>query len=163
MEKVETAKTRSLRTVYIVLLVVVVALGVFLVIGTIIGIARPLDTPLLGNTAQTQTVSVQGDDIRVFSGIGRPRIPLVNSSVLILSIAFPYQASDIAFTEELAGKISEFKNIAIDYFASLPEDQIIQINEDAAKTEILNRYNNILRLGKIPVLYFNDMMIIDAN
>jgi flagellar basal body-associated protein FliL len=106
---------------------------------------------------------VQGDDIRVFSGIGRLRIPLSNSSVLILSIAFPYNAGDITFTEELATKVGDFKEIASEYFSSLPAERIIQIDEEAAKTEILKRYNAILRLGKINALYFSDMMIIDAS
>jgi len=161
-QKIETSKTKALRTVYIVLLITAGVLAVVLLIGTVVGVAGRPDTPLLGgNEAQTQAASVH-NDIRVFSGIGRLRIPLVNSSVLILSIAFPYLASDIAFTEELAGKIAEFKTIATDYFAALPESQIIQINEDAAKADILNRYNSILRLGRISALYFNDMMILDA-
>ena len=161
-QKIETSKTKALRTAYIALLITAGVMVAVLLIGTIVGVARRSDAPLLGKSAtQTQTAA-QGDDIRVFSGIGRLRIPLANSSVLVLSIAFPYLASDIAFTEELAGKIAEFRTIATDYFAALPESQIIQINEDTAKADILNRYNSILRLGRISALYFNDMMILDA-
>ena len=139
-----------------VLRYIVYALAAIIVIGTIIGLAgKP-------GIEQPAGVFIPEDDIRIFSGIGRLRIPLVNSSVLILSIAFPYKESDIAFTEELAGKIGDFKTITIDYFSSLPADQIIQVNEETAKAELLNRYNSILRLGNISTLFFNDMMIIDA-
>lgn len=140
-----------------------------LVIGTIYAVVRssdaePIFTLGSGNSYQsvnTET-SLNNNDIRVFSGLGRLRIPLVNSSILILSIAFPYTASDTAFTEELAAKIVEFRNLATGYFSSLPAEKVIQIDEESAKQELLRRFNNILRLGYINSLYFSDMMIIDG-
>jgi len=105
---------------------------------------------------------VNDNDIRVFSGIGRLRIPLSNSSTLILSVAFPYLAGDTVFTEELAGKIADFREIAGGYFSSLSEEQLFLIDEEAAKTEILRRFNANLRLGRIETLYFTDFLIIDS-
>ena len=166
MLRIFTEDTKLSRILYIALLSIVGVLIVILLIGTIFGLARSSDKPLftLGSNATNTPIlsEVQGDDTRVFSGIGRLRIPLSNSSILILSIAFPYNAGDIAFTEELAAKIGDFKVIANDYFSSLPPDRITVIDEEAAKTEILRRYNAILRLGRIEALYFSDMMIIDA-
>lgn len=153
------------RIFYIVLLSLAGVLIVLFIMGTILGLIRPRDaepllrfgnSPLIEQPAQAQT-----DDIRVFSGLGRLRIPLDNSTIMILSIAFPYNANDIAFTEELAAKIGEFRNIANDYFSSLTADKLINIDEEAAKTEILRNYNTILRLGRIEALYFSDMIIID--
>jgi flagellar basal body-associated protein FliL len=146
-----------LRIFNALLLSIIGVLIVLLIVGTIIGLTRSRDTRPL-NTEQT---SAQTSDTRVFSGLGRLRIPLSNSSILILSIAFPYSANDIAFSEELASKISELRGIAGDYFSALPADKIIQIDEEAAKQEILRRYNNSLRLGRITALYFSDMIIID--
>jgi flagellar basal body-associated protein FliL len=80
---------------------------------------------------------------------------------MILSISFPYLATDIAFTEELAVKINDFKSIAIDYFSSLPAEKLSVLDEDAAKHEILRRFNANLSLGRIEALYFNDLMIMD--
>lgn len=157
------------RVFYLILLSLAGLLVAVLAIGTIYGFARPGGQPLftLGKPAETvQPVPVQwppNDDIRVFSDMGRLRIPLSNSSIMILSIAFPYNASDIAFTEELAGKIVEFRDTAVGYFSSLPADRLININEETAKTEILALYNANLRLGRIEALYFSDMNIIDGN
>jgi len=151
---------------YAVLLFIAGALICTLVIGTIFGAVRPPNAkPILrlGKPAEKAVQPPLTDDIRVYSGLGRLRIPLSNSSVLILSIAFPYLHSDTAFTEELAAKNGDFKTIAADYFSSLEADKIIQIDEDAAKTEILKRYNDNLRLGSIETLYFSDMMILDAS
>ena len=163
MNNTEKSKPKLTRTVF-VLRFVVCSLAAIIALGTIIGLVRGKNTPLIGGSGAEQTAagSILDDDIRIFSGIGRLRIPLVDSSVLILSIAFPYQASDIAFSEELAGKINDFKTIAINYFTALPEDRIINIDEEAAKKEILDQFNSILRLGRISVLYFNDLMIIGA-
>jgi flagellar basal body-associated protein FliL len=139
-----------------------------LTIGTIIGLARPADAaPVfrLGRVVENEqaaTVQGQNDDIRVFSGLGRLRIPLSNSSNMLLTIAFPYPANDTAFTEELAAKIGDVRALAAGYFSSLPEEKLIIIDEETAKQEILRRYNAILRLGRIQSLFFSDMMIIDA-
>jgi flagellar basal body-associated protein FliL len=142
------------------------ALIILLAVGTIFGLVRPRNSePILsfGSQIQTEQAFSQTDDIRVFSGLGRQRIPLTNSSVLILSIAFPYSAGDVAFTEELAAKISDFRAIASNYFSSLPAENLIQINEDAAKREILGRFNASLRLGRITALYFSEMMVIPGS
>ena len=154
---------------YLVLLSLAGVLIGFLIIGTIYGLVRPPDAgPLfrLGKPAQTAQALLpraQNDDIRVFSGLGRLRIPLSNSSTMILSIAFPYNAADIAFTEELAAKIGEFRDMAIGYFSSLPADRLSTIDEEITKIEILKLYNASLRLGRIETLYFSDMNIIDAS
>ena len=139
-----------------------------LILGTIFGLARSPDAaPVLqlgvvpGEITQT-TVQGQNDNIRVFSGLGRLRIPLSNSSIMLLTIAFPYPANDTAFTEELAARIGDFRTLAAEYFSSLPEEKIIIINEEIAKQEVLRKYNAVLRLGRIEALYFSDMMVIDA-
>jgi flagellar basal body-associated protein FliL len=158
-----TVNPEVLRILYTALLSLAGALIGLLVIGTIFGIARSDGAkPILHLGKQTESGSVQtyNEDIRVFSGLGRLRIPLSNSSTLVLSIAFPYKHNGIAFTEELALKINEFKEIAINYFSSLPVDKTNKIDETAAKTEILRRYNEILRLGSIETLYFSDMMVL---
>jgi flagellar basal body-associated protein FliL len=163
--EIETSKLKATRTRYIVLLSVAASLVLLLIIGTIVGLARsPYAKPFLtlGKERNTpsSTLSESGD-IRVFSGIGRLRIPLSDSSTMILSISFPYMANDTVFTEELAAKIDDFKNIATEYFTSLPQDKLNRLDEDAAKAEILSLFNANLRLGRIEALYFNDLMIID--
>ena len=155
------------RITYTVLLSVTGVIVLLLIIGTIFALVRPLNSgPLftLGRQADTASSSaLQSDDIRNFSGLGRLRIPLVDSSVMILTIVFPYSAYDIAFTEELAARVGDFRMIATDYFSSLSAPEVIHIDEEAAKREILRRYNENLRLGQIEVLYFSDMMIMDGN
>ena len=152
----------------IMVILILIMIGV-LIAGTIYALARPSgsdpvfriggsDSPISAGEQSGVTVN---DSVSIFAGIGRLRIPLANSSTLILSIAFPYPADDRVFTEELAVKIGEFRAIASDYFSSLPSEQLQNLDEEAAKTELLRSYNTNLRLGKIRALYFNDLMIID--
>jgi len=160
-----TAYSMPWRIFHLALLLIAGALIALLITGTIIGLARPKNAlPLLTLPAPARTDAAfpqEPGDVRVFSGLGRLRVPLSNSSILILSIAFPYSAADTAFTEELAGKIGEFRAIATGYFASLPADKLANIDEEAAKQEILRRYNATLRLGRIEALYFSDMLTLE--
>ena len=148
----------------VILILIVICV---LIAGTVYALARPSGSgPVfrIGNSSAgigEQASASANEDISIFAGIGRLRIPLANSSTLILSIAFPYPSDDRAFTEELAVKIGDFRAIASDYFSSLPSEKLRNLDEEAAKIEILRRYNTNLRLGKIQALYFNDLMIIE--
>ena len=157
-----------MRILYLVLLSAAGLLILILITGSIFALVRPPDANALLKLGKARTEQITPpdnpySDVRIFSDLRRLRIPLSNSSVMILSIAFPFQADDIAFTEELALKVGDFKNIASDYFSSLDEYQITHLDEDAAKREILKHYNANLRLGQIEALYFSDMVIIDAS
>jgi len=159
-------KSSLSRLFYTILLSIAGALIVFLAIGTVYALIRsPGKVPLfrLGRSVESEVreTAAQTGETRVFSGLGRLRIPLANSSTLILSIAFPYSADDAAFAEELAAKIGDFRAIASGYFSTLPAESVIQFDEDAAKQELLRRLNENLRLGRISELYFSDFMIIN--
>jgi flagellar basal body-associated protein FliL len=108
--------------------------------------------------------------VRVFSGIGTLRIHNPNKSqgsdkpdpaVLIITISFPYKADDRPFTEELASNLGKFRSVATNYFANLPRDNLVNLDEEQAKAEILRQYNALLRLGRIETLYFGDLMVVE--
>jgi flagellar basal body-associated protein FliL len=107
-----------------------------------------------------------GDAVGVFTGLGRLRIPLAArpggaAAVMILSVAFPYPLSDGPFTEELAARLPDFRSIVVEYFSSLPPEELRVPDEEKAKKEILKRCNAVLRLGRIETLYFSDLMIVE--
>jgi flagellar basal body-associated protein FliL len=107
-----------------------------------------------------------GNAASVFTGIGRLRIPLAvpaggSAATMVLSIAFPYPLNDSPFTEELAARVPDFRNMAAEYFSSLPPGELRELDEEKAKKEILKRYNAALRLGRIETLYFSDLMIVE--
>jgi hypothetical protein len=111
----------------------------------------------------------QGPGNAVFTGIGRLRISEGALSggdseprtVVVVSVVFPYPAGDRPFTEELAGKVPLFRRIIRDYFGALPADKLSPLDEQGAKDELLRRFNAELQLGKIELLLFNELMILE--
>jgi flagellar basal body-associated protein FliL len=100
---------------------------------------------------------------KIFVGIGRLRLFTAppQPAMVILSMAFPYNPEDKAFSEELALRIKDFRMITSDYFASFSEDQLRLREESVIKADLLSRFNAILRLGEITTLFFNDYIIME--
>ena len=174
MKKVNDTVSGKLYSVYRILLLLLMIVVLLVIGGCILSLIRGPDAaPLFrfGNTnaAAAGVISTGAStETQVFNGIGRLRIPVAgidnaSTATLIVSIAFPYPPADRSFTEELASKISSFKSIANDYFSSLPAAAFIEYNEENIKAELLKRFNALLRLGKIEVLYFNDLLILEAE
>jgi flagellar basal body-associated protein FliL len=99
----------------------------------------------------------------IFTAIGQIRSSTTgpNPSTVIFSVTFPYSADDKPFMEELNSQIVNFRNTTYEYFASLSTEELRQKDEPAIKTEILYRYNLLLRLGRIETLYFNEFLVIE--
>jgi flagellar basal body-associated protein FliL len=155
--------------VYRIAVALVLVLVVVLAVGSLFALIRGPDSGPLFRIGGGKDSGVQGGQVtasealNVFSGIGRLRIPLMGDSAatLVISISFPYPADDRPFAEELASRIGDFRSIATLYFGSLPPEKTARIDEAAAKAEILERYNKLLRLGKIETLFFGDLMVIE--
>jgi flagellar basal body-associated protein FliL len=174
---------KKLIVIYRIIVVIMLLLVVLLIAGSLYAFIRPRDSgPLFrigavkdgGTSRGGQGGAVRDVDgaYSVFTGIGTLRIQNAGKAkaapqagqqqaVIILTISFPYKADDRPFTEELASHVSEFRSIAVSYFANLWQDNLAKLDEDKAKAEILARYNALLHLGRIETLYFNDLMIVD--
>jgi flagellar basal body-associated protein FliL len=99
----------------------------------------------------------------IFTGIGRIRASTAapEAATVILSIAFPYPQADTAFSAELVTRIEDFRVAVMSYFGALSLEELRQKDEAAIKTELLGRFNDLIRLGQIPTLYFSDYLIIE--
>ena len=122
---------------------------------------------------------IQGAEIpaeRTFTGIGRLRLSTAehspvpgnrpgsagtDSAMVILTITFPYPPEDLAYSEELVARVRDFRTLAESYFRSININELRNKKEEEVKAELLERFNSVLRLGKIHTLYFNDFMILD--
>jgi flagellar basal body-associated protein FliL len=136
---------------------IVLALIILLVIagGVVWALLRPEQTASQ-SAAQTERSNI-------FTGIGRLRLPLGGNqpATVIVSITFPYDPPDKAFSEELASRVGEFRALTGAYFKSQTASRLETIDEEDIKKALLDQYNEVLRLGKIEILYFSDYMIID--
>jgi len=115
--------------------------------------------PQKGEQIETSRKSGKG---QTFTGIGRIRIQTLDPQpgTVILLVSFVYYPDDKAFSEELSHKIGEFRGIIEDYISSLSIAELQTLGDENIKSELLRRFNNILRLGQIGTLYFSEFMII---
>ena len=147
-----------LSKVYRGLLISLVFLGLVFIFGTIYGVffqKRSLENK------QVEILGKSGEE-HIFTGIGRIRIPTRDPQpgILIVSVSFVYYPEDKFFSEELALRIGDFRNIIMNYFGSFSIAELQQLSEESNKTELLRRFNATLRLGKIETLYFSDFLIV---
>ncbi|MDR1353564.1 MAG: flagellar basal body protein FliL [Treponema sp.] len=145
--------------------VIAIALALVLAAGTIYALVFRGKGKQPGTAAPVPDggAAVQADFDNIFTGVGRIRASTGSPepATVILSIAFPYSPQDLAFSEELAARIGDFRSGAIAYFASLSTEELRQKDEAAIKAELLGRFNALLRLGRITLLYFSDYLIIE--
>ena len=152
--------------IYRIFIIIILVLVVILIAGSLYAFIRaPGAGPLfrIGGAREQELQRLDNEELGVFTGIGRLRIPVSGQPPLtiILSVSFPYPANDRPFVEELSARTGELRSIATEYFASLPREQMVNLDEALAKAEILKRYNTLLRLGKIEALYFGDLMMVE--
>jgi flagellar FliL protein len=161
---------------YRLLLVLVMVLMVVLVGGTLYALVfrdahggplyrfTPQGPPSVSTPPRNEAPGQDSSTVRgIFTGIGRLRVATAPPQpyTVILSIAFPYDPEDRPFTEELATRVTDFRNSAIEYFGSHTVEELKKQDEPAIKAELLRRYNAMLHLGHIEALYFNDFMVIE--
>ena len=139
--------------------VFLVLLGGIFVVGTIYGVFLRVNP----KNHSGLTASSKVGEGQTFTGIGRIRISTIDESpsMIMLFVTFVYYPADKAFSEELALRVQEFRQITIEYFGSFSISEFQILSEDSLKTELLRRYNAILRLGQIEALYFSDFMLIN--
>jgi flagellar basal body-associated protein FliL len=151
-------RQRLLSLVYRGLIGFLILLGVVFVGGTIYGVFFHKSPP---NQVQTN-VFQEAEEGQIFTGIGTIRVPTADAQpgMVVLFVSFIYYPDDKAFSEELALRVKDFRQIIIDYFGSFSVSDIRELDEDSIKKELLLRFNSILRLGQIRTLYFGDFMVI---
>jgi len=151
-------RSRILLFIYWGLIGFLVLLGLGLIGGTVYGVFFHKN---LQNQEQS-TVFQKAGEGQTFTGIGTIRVSTTDAQpgMVVIFVSFIYYPDDVAFSEELALRVKDFRQIIIDYFSSFSLSELRELNEDEIKSEILLRFNSILRLGQIDTIYFGDFMII---
>jgi flagellar basal body-associated protein FliL len=144
--------------VYRALIVCVAFLALVIAGGTVYGVLFTTRSKNVQPGAARQTPGQE----QIFTGIGQIRVSTADpqGGMAILSVSFMYYPEDKAFSEELALKVKEFREIAINYIGSFSVADLQKQDEAIIKAELLRRFNAILRLGRIGSLFFTDFMIV---
>ena len=146
--------------VYRGLIICLMSLALILIGGTIYGFFFQGPAP---NSVQIDILNdgMEGQ-AQTFTGIGQIRISTADPQpvMVILFISFNYFPEDRAFSEELALRVRDLREIALEYIGSFTAGELQSLSEESIKAELLRRFNAVLRLGQIDVLFFSDFMII---
>lgn len=81
-------------------------------------------------------------------------------AVVAVSIAFPYPAGDRAFKEELDDKASRLRESCAAFFSEKSAESLHPAFEGALKSELRDRLNAQLSLGRIRELWFGDFAVV---
>ncbi|MDR1220370.1 MAG: flagellar basal body protein FliL [Treponema sp.] len=149
---------RCLLVAAALLALTIVSVTAYTVISRSFAKGKPVYTLPEQDTSAPDVAAVEDN---IFSAIGRIRTFTADNQTAIVSIAFPYNREDVPFTEEIVSKITDFRNITFAFFNSRSAEELRNMGEDAVKAELLNQYNGVLKLGRIPLLYFNDFMTLE--
>lgn len=84
-----------------------------------------------------------------------------NQTLLVVEPWFSYPKDDISYYEELSRKRIVMSGIITNYFTTKTKEEIMQIDEDKIKQDLLNQINAELSLGKIEELYFTQFMFLN--
>jgi flagellar basal body-associated protein FliL len=153
MKRIENRPPPGMELFYRMLLLVAAILVLTIFVGTVYGLVNK-------EKLSTRKNSVSGEMEGMFSGMGTMRIPTADAEpeTLVISLVFPYNKNDKAFSEELASRISWFKKATAEYLGAFTAEQLDALGADAVNSELLTRYNSVLRLGQIKQLYILEYM-----
>jgi flagellar basal body-associated protein FliL len=144
-----------------VLAIVAALLALVLIVGTAIALVSGSREKKLEREAAF-TVKAEGRGRTAFTGIGtiRARSADPDGAVVIAAIAVPYDASDIAFTEELKKKTPVLRAAAVQILQSQPAERLAPAYEAGIKAALRDAFNARLSLGKVDEIWLSDFVVV---
>ena len=97
-----------------------------------------------------------------FKAIGTIRAKSADAppAVVVATIAFPYDAGDRAFAEELARKAPALKAAAISCLSRKRAEELGPAYEGGVKAALRDAFNGLLSLGKVGEIWLSDFAVI---
>ena len=139
-----------------ILVLAIAVLGVVLVTGTVWALA----TGAPARKAAREAVPAEPAAGGVYDGLGRIRATSSDGAVVIVHLAFPYDASDRPFREELGQKRADLRDLAARWLSSQPSDALDPAADGAVKAALRDVLNGALSLGSIEELYLAEFRVI---
>ncbi len=146
--------------------ILVLVLGVFAVAilsGTVwaLAIGAPARKVARKAVPDSALVSANPDAAQsVYDQIGRVRAVSQDGAVVVAHIAFPVDARDRVFMEELRGKRRNLKQASEAFFASRTSEQLDPRQESVIKAALRDELNTLLVTGSIQELYLAELTVL---
>ncbi len=142
---------------------VLIAIGAVLLIVIIAGTAYAGLTDSRTRKLARATVPIAASDNGVFDGLGRIRAKSADDvpAVIVVDIAFPYDASDRQFSEELSRKRRDLREATTSFLSGKRATELHPSGEATIKAGLRDTLNALLSLGSIDELYFSEFRVIN--
>lgn len=140
-----------------VLAAIIASLLIVIISGTSFAVLTGARSRKLARTA----VPVAAGQAGIFDGIGRIRAKTADqpSAVIVVDVAFPFDAADRQFREELTQKRGKLRSAATAFFSGKRAEELSPANEAAVKAGLRDTLNGLLSLGRIEELYFSQFHV----
>lgn len=142
-----------------VLLIAAAAIALVIVAGTIFAFASGTRQRKLAAEAAAQAPA---DGMATYTGVGTLRASTLDAkpAIVVATIAFPYNASDRPFKEELLRKTPALKAAAIDWFSRRKAEELAPAYEGRVKAALRDSFNALLSLGKVSEIWLSDFSVV---
>ncbi len=150
------------RTVVRILALFAALLFLAVVAGSLYAIAAGTRQKKLAREADRAQTAAELAGRASFTGIGTIRARSADSkaAVIVATIAFPYEAGDRAFAEELGRKAPVLRAAAVSLLSSKKAADLSPAFEGAVKAALRDSFNARLSLGKVTELWLSDFAVI---
>ena len=117
-------------------------------------------------TPQERAATRRNPSTTAFTELGQLRTATApdqddRRTVIIITPWLEYTNTDAAFYEELHTKLRSVRAVITGYFSAYTKEQLLAQSELAIKRTLLARINELLVLGSISALYFNDYQFLE--
>jgi len=161
-EYVGADRSGGTRVAVRVLAAVAALLALAIVAGTAIGLASGSRQRKLEREASSAEIAASAKSGAAFTGIGtiRARSADAKSAVVVATIAFPYDSTDIPFSEELRAKAPVLRAAALACLESRKAEQLAPAYEAGLKAALRDAFNARLSLGRVGEVWLSDFAVI---
>jgi len=129
--------------------------------GTIVALATGSRAAKLEREAMDELAARSGRDAYRSLGGLRAKSADASPAVVVASVAFPYDAGDLAFAEELERKAPALKAAAIACLERRQAAELSPAYEGAVKAALRDAFNALLSLGEVDEIWLADFAVIE--
>jgi flagellar basal body-associated protein FliL len=154
---------RGSRAALRILAILAIGLALAVAAGTVYGLASGTRQKKLEREADRSQVAAELRGRTAFTGIGTVRAKSADAAapaVVVATIAFPYDARDQPFAEELGRKAPVLKAAALSLLSSKKVSELSPAFEGSVKAALRDAFNARLSLGKVTEIWLSDFAVI---
>jgi len=145
-----------------VLAAAAVLLALAIVVGTAVGLATGTRQRKLARESSTALVAAEARERAAFTDIGTIRAKSADPkpAVVVATVAFPYDSTDVPFSEELKRKAPVLRAAALSCLGSRTAERLGPAYEAGLKAALRDAFNARLSLGKVEEVWLSDFAVI---